>query len=106
MFATIPSTVRKSVFALVLAVLPVAACAASEPQPFHGSSSESPGDGGGGAATGDDDAPTEPTGMFVVEAGPDMDARAARPQRCDDAGRCTCFNIATLGLPGHTGFEG
>ncbi len=30
---------------------------------------------------------------------------AARPQRCDDAGRCTCFNIASLGYGGATGAQ-
>jgi hypothetical protein len=33
------------------------------------------------------------------------DAKAGRSQRCDDQGHCTCFNIASIGLPGHTGFN-
>jgi hypothetical protein len=33
------------------------------------------------------------------------DAKAGRPQRCDAQGRCTCFNIASIGMPGHTGFN-
>ena len=80
----------------------VAACAAT------GSHSPSTGDGPGGPGVGPsgDDTGGSPMGTFVTEAGTPEDGKAPRPQRCDDAGRCTCFNIASIGLPGHTGFQG
>jgi hypothetical protein len=38
-------------------------------------------------------------------SGSDGDGKAGRPQRCDAQGHCTCFNIASIGMPGHTGFN-
>ncbi len=45
-------------------------------------------------------------GTVESDGGLAADAKPPRAQRCDDAGRCTCFNIASIGLPGHTGFQG
>jgi hypothetical protein len=71
--------------------LPIAACAA------NGTATPAGASGPGGAGAGDT------FGGDTVGGG---DGAAERPQRCDDAGRCTCFNIASIGLPGHTGFQG
>jgi hypothetical protein len=77
---------------LVLAyALPIAACAANGTATPAGAS----GPGGGG-----------PGDTFGGDTAGGGDGAAERPQRCDDAGRCTCFNIASIGLPGHTGFQG
>src|ERR1700722_18433911 len=70
----------------------VAACAAS--------GAHDPASGGPG---GDD---MGPAGTFENPTGTPVDGKAPRAERCDDAGRCTCFNIASIGLPGHTGFQG
>jgi hypothetical protein len=77
----------------------VAACAAT------GSHSPSTGESPGAGPSGDDTGGS-PMGTFATEAGTPEDGKAPRAQRCDDAGRCTCFNIASIGLPGHTGFQG
>jgi hypothetical protein len=64
--------------------------------------------GGGGASSGADGT-GQPMGSFgtpVDDAGASGDSKPPRAQRCDEAGRCTCFNIASIGLPGHTGFQG
>jgi hypothetical protein len=45
------------------------------------------------------------SGSFVNPATTPVDGKAPRAQRCDATGRCTCFNIASIGLPGHTGFQ-
>jgi hypothetical protein len=63
-------------------------------------------DPGGGGSGGSSGANPAQTGTF--NSAPDdaaSDARAARSQRCDETGRCSCFNIASIGLPGHTGFD-
>ena len=73
--------------------LPIGACAATGTETPPGAS----GNGPGGDGT---------SGIFTPDAEASGDGKAGRPQRCDDAGRCTCFNIASIGLPGHTGFQG
>jgi hypothetical protein len=95
-------TLRARVSAVAVA-LPIAACAATgtTEKSIGASSGAEPSSGSFDA---DDDAAV--TGTFFVDAGSSMDGKAARAQRCDDAGRCTCFNIASIGLPGHTGFQG
>ncbi len=83
----------------LLAVTAVA-CAATGTHDPAGAS----GGGSSGASSGGD--MSSSGGMFVSPSDPSEDGKAPRPQRCDDAGRCTCFNIASIGLPGHTGFQG
>jgi hypothetical protein len=95
------SAVRLTSFAAIFAIA-VAACAATGTHSPGATGSGSPG-GSSGGITGDDTG--EPVGTFVSEAGAPDDGKAPRPQRCDDAGRCTCFNIASIGQPGHTGFQ-
>jgi hypothetical protein len=73
--------------------LPIAACAATGTEKPSGANDNGSGDDG-------------TSGTFAMGAQASGDAKASRPQRCDDAGRCTCFNIASIGLPGHTGFQG
>jgi hypothetical protein len=92
------SLVRLASIAVVLAVT-IAACAATGSHAPTGN-----GNGNGPGPTGDDTG--GPIGTFATEAGTPEDGKAPRAQRCDDAGRCTCFNIASIGLPGHTGFQG
>jgi hypothetical protein len=87
------SALRLSSLAALFSIT-VAACAAT--------GSHAPGAAGG--SLGDDT--SGPVGTFSSEAGAPADGKAPRAQRCDDAGRCTCFNIASIGLPGHTGFQG
>jgi hypothetical protein len=88
---------------MVFAVgLPVAACATSgksEPSGFAGGSSSS--SGGTGGSTGSGSGPLD-----LGDTEGSTDARPPRAQRCDDAGRCSCFNIASIGHPGCTGCEG
>jgi hypothetical protein len=95
---------RRSTLALLgtLAVaLPVAACAAT------GKDDGAGGAGGGGGGGGSSGGGGATMGTFDTDpANGSSDAKPARPQRCDDAGRCTCFNIASIGQPGHTGFQG
>ncbi|MGA2451325.1 MAG: hypothetical protein ABTD50_21915 [Polyangiaceae bacterium] len=43
----------------------------------------------------------EPTGY--LDASDASDAPQGRPKKCDDAGRCTCINIASIGTHGETG---
>src|SRR5580704_9195137 len=95
------SAVRLTSFAAIFAIA-VAACAATGTHSPGATGSGSPG-GSSGGITGDDTG--EPVGTFVSEAGAPDDGKAPRAQRCDDAGRCTCFNIASIGQPGHTGFQ-
>lgn len=66
------------------------------------------GQGGGAAAGGDSFNGDDQTGSFEGPGGGEDggDARAGRPRRCDDAGHCSCFNVASIGQPGHTGFNG
>ncbi|HEV8245206.1 MAG TPA: hypothetical protein VGP93_05535, partial [Polyangiaceae bacterium] len=85
-------------------------CSAS--QPASGFSSGSGGSGGatsvniGGAGTSGTSsggaAASSGTSGVVIDTPDAGDAGdAGRPPRCDDAGRCTCINIASLGRPAH-----
>jgi hypothetical protein len=87
----------RSAAALAIAI-PIAACAAS-------GESTPPGGGGNGSSSGGTQGGGDATNIFG--GGPDgsTDARGQRPQRCDEAGKCTCFNIASIGHPGCTGCE-
>ncbi|HLK37988.1 MAG TPA: hypothetical protein VKU41_14605 [Polyangiaceae bacterium] len=58
------------------------------------------GGGGGGAGAGEGADGGQLIGPLPA------DAKGPRGMRCDDSGRCTCFNIASIGQPGHTGFQG
>jgi hypothetical protein len=64
-------------------------------------------DGGVGGAAGNSTSSTGSggtTGFISVppsEAGPFKDS--GRPPRCDEAGRCSCINIASIGRPAHYG---
>jgi len=95
-----PLRTASAIFALGL---PVAACAASgksEPSDFGGASSS-----GGGTATSSGGS-TSGGPLDLGGGDGSSDARAPRAQRCDEAGRCSCFNIASIGHPGCTGCEG
>ncbi len=98
------SVPRAATLSALLAVT-VAACAAKgthDPAGIGaGPGGDDTGDPGGSSSGGSSGS----IGTFTNEAGPSEDGKAPRPQRCDDAGRCTCFNIASIGLPGHTGFQ-
>ncbi|HEX4449044.1 MAG TPA: hypothetical protein VH044_20025 [Polyangiaceae bacterium] len=99
---TLATAQRRAVAAM--AALAIAACAANGPsQQFTAVPGDGDGDGGSSPSM---SGPPAMTGVFADEAGADADDRPVRAQRCDDAGRCTCFNIASIGLPGHTGFQG
>jgi hypothetical protein len=63
--------------------------------------------GGGGGASGDN-----PGGGGIIIPGgggsdtdASVDARPVRPQKCDDAGKCSCMNIASYGKFGTYGFN-
>jgi hypothetical protein len=85
------------------AVFAVASCADTGKEAPGGSGSG----GGGGGSSGDDGTPAQPMGQFGAPSDDgSTDARASRSQRCDETGKCTCFNIASIGLPGKTGFQG
>ncbi|MGO9834435.1 MAG: hypothetical protein ACLP1X_09485 [Polyangiaceae bacterium] len=93
----------RAIGAILAVGLPIAACAAtgkSNPSGFDTGSSGGGigGSNGGGASSGG------PIDLGTPDGS--SDAKAARAQRCDDAGKCTCFNIASIGLPGDTGFQG
>lgn len=90
---------RLAFLGAILSVV-AAACAATG---THDPSGAGPGSSGGSSGGGD---MSSSGGTFVTPSDPSEDGKAPRPQRCDDAGRCTCFNIASIGLPGHTGFQG
>jgi hypothetical protein len=90
---------------LSLAALLAATAAACAAKGTHDPSDVGSGPSGDDLGNGGPGSPNEPTGTFTNEAGTPDDSKAPRPQRCDDAGRCTCFNIASIGLPGHTGFQ-
>jgi hypothetical protein len=60
-------------------------------------------DGGGGLSSGGGS--TSDATLNISSSSGAGDARGARAQRCDDAGRCTCFNIASIGQPGCSGCE-
>jgi hypothetical protein len=92
--------------ALFFIGLPIAACAAtgkSEPSDFGSGSS-----GGNGSSNGGGGGTSSGGTINLGGGGADgsLDAKAGRPQRCDDSGKCTCFNIASIGVPGDTGFQG
>src|SRR5579884_1011300 len=96
------SPLRTCAAVLTLAV-PVFACATSgSSSPFGGGGAGGGGgSGGGGPGGGGDDG-----GFFGFgPTGTNGDARATREARCDTDGRCVCFNIASIGRPGHTGFQ-
>ena len=90
---------------LSLAALLAATAAACAAKGTHDPSDVGSGPSGDDLGNGNPGSPNEPTGTFTNEAGTPDDSKAPRPQRCDDAGRCTCFNIASIGMPGHTGFQ-
>ena len=89
----------------------VAACATSTTstnQFGQGQTAGSASSSGGGG--------TNPNpGSLSGESGPSLvgsasssssdDGGIPRPPRCNDAGACTCFNVASLGLGGHTGAQ-
>ncbi len=89
----------------------VAACATSTTstnQFGQGQTAGSASSSGGGS--------TNPNpGSLSGESGPSLvgsasssssdDGGIPRPPRCNDAGACTCFNVASLGLGGHTGAQ-
>jgi len=88
----------------------VAACATST------TSTNQFGQTGSGTGTGTGSNSNPNSGSISAGSGPslfvsgssasgDDDGAAARPPRCNDAGMCTCFNIASLGLGGHTGAQ-
>jgi hypothetical protein len=91
----------------IVGAIAVASCAATgQEKPGTGSKGSGTANGSSG---GDDGTGTGPIGSFGTngdDSGVPSDAKAARPQRCDEAGRCTCFNVASIGQPGHTGFQG
>jgi hypothetical protein len=92
--------------AVLALALPIAACAAtgkSSPSGF-----DSNGSSGGGGSGGSNGGGASGSGGTIDLGTPEgsTDAKAPRAQRCDDAGRCTCFNIASIGMPGDTGFQG
>src|SRR5258708_35150255 len=76
----------RAVAAALAVAVPIVACATSR----NGPTTEMGGDAGG-------------PGVF---GNPTRSLDGGRAARCDDGGRCTCFNIASIGLPGHTGFQG
>jgi hypothetical protein len=86
-----------AIFACMLYLVSCAATGKSDPSGFNGGGNGSSNGGGGGSGGG-------PLNLGLPDGS--MDAKAPRAQRCDDAGKCTCFNIASIGLPGHTGFQG
>ncbi len=88
---------------LSLAALLAATAAACAAKGTHDPSDV--GSGPSGDDVGNPGSSNQPTGTFMNEAGTPDDSKAPRPQRCDDAGRCTCFNVASIGMPGHTGFQ-
>jgi hypothetical protein len=94
------SAFRLASTSAIFSVAVVACAATGTHDPAAGSGS---GPGGSGSGGGD---PGGSSGSFVNPATAAEDGKAPRAQRCDDAGRCTCFNIASIGLPGHTGFQG
>jgi len=97
-------SLRATATALAIAV-PIAACAStgtSSPSNFGETSSSGGGSNGGGSNGGGGSS----SGTLVLTPDASGDARMARPQRCDEAGKCSCFNIAAIGHPGCTGCQG
>jgi hypothetical protein len=95
-----PSRIASVVLAAGISVVACATAGKSEyaGAGMGGSSGGASGGGGGGSS-----------GGGPLDLGGDdgsTDAKAPRAQRCDDAGRCSCFNIASIGRPGCTGCEG
>src|SRR5215831_6548305 len=85
---------RLASLSTILSVAAIACAATGTHDPASGSG---PGSGGGDVGGS--------SGSFVNPAAAPVDGKAPRAQRCDQAGRCTCFNIASIGRPGHTGFQ-
>jgi hypothetical protein len=90
----------------LLAAALVAACATAAHE------SKYDGDGGNGVGSSSGFGSSSSAGgltgdsSLMLTGSSSGDGRAARPQRCDaDGGRCTCFNIASIGQPGCSGCE-
>jgi hypothetical protein len=81
------------------ATVTVAACATAAHSTYNASAL----DGGEGISSGGGS--TSDVTLHIGSSSGTGDARPSRAQRCDDAGRCTCFNIASIGQPGCSGCE-
>ena len=97
------SALRLASLSTILSAVAVACAATGTHDPGSGAGSGSSSGSGSGSGSGGSSGSS--SGSFVNPATQPVDGKAPRAQRCDDAGRCTCFNIASIGLPGHTGFQ-
>jgi hypothetical protein len=86
--------------ALLAAATVLAACATATHSTYDPGSL----DGGGGISSGGGSTSDASLNISSSSSGAG-DARGTRAQRCDEAGRCTCFNIASIGQPGCSGCE-
>jgi hypothetical protein len=88
------TSVSPLAFALALAWLGVACARSGTTDPSSGGTFV-------GAAGGGDD-----SGGFVTTDPRANGSDAGRPPKCDDAGNCSCINIASIGRPAHYGVAG
>jgi hypothetical protein len=88
-----------SLWALGVIGIVAAGCSApvavSKPGGAGGASGSGAGTGNGGGSPG--------VGSFVGSSGSGAGGDAGRPLRCDDAGNCSCINIASIGQPAYFG---
>ncbi len=102
-------TGRSGALILGVAVALAAACSAGGDPPATGVSSGSgsgatgSGATGGTIVTGSGASSSGGTGIIVQDAG---DPEGGTPTRCDDAGVCSCINIAVIGRPPTYGANG
>jgi hypothetical protein len=93
--------------ALLAAGVPIAACAtAGSNSNFNGGGSSSGSSGSSNGSSNGFGSSGATSGNFGSSSSSGSGDGMARPQRCDEAGKCSCFNIASIGHPGCTGCEG
>jgi hypothetical protein len=99
-----PSRLRLAAALLGVGV-PIAACATAGTNSSFNSNSSSGGQSSGSSNGGTSGGSSGTTsGNFGSSSSGSGDG-SGRPQRCDEAGKCSCFNIASIGHPGCTGCE-
>jgi hypothetical protein len=92
--------------ALLAVGVPIGACAtAGSNSNFGNGGGSSSGQSSGGSSNGFSSSSGSSGASSGIFGGSSSGSNDARAQRCDEAGKCSCFNIASIGHPGCTGCE-